>query len=185
MANRTCPIWVGHLLASPLRKLLENPEEILKPHVNEGMKALDIGSAMGFFSLPLAKIVSTKGKVVCVDIQQKMLDSLIKRAKKAGVAQVIETRLATENSLNIEGLKNTIDIALAYHVVHEVDSAESFFIQTFNALKSKGKLLFSEPSGHVSKKAFNKSLSLAEKAGFKISQTPGTRRSRSALLEKC
>ena len=67
MANRTCPIWVGYLLASPLRKLLENPEKILKPHVNEGMKVLDIGSAMGFFSLPLAKIVSTKGKVVCVD----------------------------------------------------------------------------------------------------------------------
>ena len=184
MANRTCPIWVGYLLASPLRKLLENPEKILKPHINEGMKVLDIGSAMGFFSLPLAKIVSPKGKVVCVDIQQKMLDALIKRAKKAEVAQVIETRLATENSLNIEGLKDTIDIALAYHVVHEVDSAKSFFIQTFNALKSKGKLLFSEPSGHVSKKAFNKSLSLAEKAGFKINRTPGTRRSRSALLEK-
>ena len=184
MANHTCPIWVGHLLASPLRKLLENPEKILKPHVNEGMKALDIGSAMGFFSLPLAKIVSTTGKVVCVDIQQKMLDALIKRAKKAGVAQSIETRLATENSLNIEELKNTIDVALAYHVVHEVNNAEHFFTQTFNALKSKGKLLFSEPSGHVSKDDFNKSLSLAEKAGFTISQTPGTRRSRSALLEK-
>jgi 2-polyprenyl-3-methyl-5-hydroxy-6-metoxy-1,4-benzoquinol methylase len=184
MADHTCPIWVGYLLASPLRKLIENPDKILRPHVKEGMTALDVGSAMGFFSLPLAKMVNTKGKVVCVDLQQKMLDSLVKRARKAGVAKNIETRLASESDLNIKALKGTIDVALAFHIVHEVNNQESFFIEIFEALKSKGKLLFSEPAGHVSKDDFNKSLSLAEKAGFIISQTQGKRRSRSALLEK-
>ena len=29
---------------------------------------------MGFFSLPLARMVGPKGRVVCVDLQQKMLD---------------------------------------------------------------------------------------------------------------
>ena len=184
MANHTCPIWIGYLLASPLRKLIENPDKILKPHVREGMTAVDIGSAMGFFSLPLAKIVGKTGKVICLDLQQKMLDSLAKRAKKAGVEQCIETRLTSENSLNIEKLKGTVDVALAFHIVHEVNNPESFFTEAFDALKNKGKLLFSEPSGHVSKEDFNNSLSLAKKTGFIIKQTPGTSRSRYAILVK-
>ncbi len=184
MANHTCPIWIGHLLASPLRKLLENPGKILKPHIKEGMKVLDIGSAMGFFSLPMAELVTFKGKVICIDLQQKMLDALIKRAEKAGVAETIETRLAEPDSLNIKDLKQTIDVAVAYHVLHEVNNQEAFLAETFNALKSKGKLLFSEPRGHVSKADFNKSLTLAEKIGFFISNSPGTRRSCAALLEK-
>ncbi len=184
MADHTCPIWIGHILANPLRKLLENPDKILKPHVNKGMKVLDIGSAMGFFSLPLAELVTSEGKVFCIDLQQKMLDSLMKRAKKAGVSECIETRLAGENTLNIEDLEESIDVAVVYHVLHEVNNQESFLTETFNTLKNKGKLLFSEPRGHVSKANFNKSLSLAEKVGFKISNSHGTRRPCSALLEK-
>lgn len=184
MANHTCPIWVGYLLASPLRKLIENPDKILKPHVKEGMTVLDVGSAMGFFSLPLARIVNTKGKVICVDLQQKMLNALVKRAKKAGVSQNIETRLASESDLNIEALKGTIDVALAFHIVHEVNNPESFFTEIFKTLKNNGKLLFSEPTGHVSKDDFSKSLKLAKTIGFKVNQPSGISRSRFAILEK-
>jgi 2-polyprenyl-3-methyl-5-hydroxy-6-metoxy-1,4-benzoquinol methylase len=56
MAQRVCPIWVGYLLASPVRKLYQNPKKILGAYVREGMKILDIGCAMGFFSLPLAEM---------------------------------------------------------------------------------------------------------------------------------
>ena len=184
MANHTCPIWIGYLLASPIRKLLENPDKILKTHVKEGMKVLDIGSAMGFFSLPAAKIVGVEGKVICIDLQEKMLAALLKRAGKANLAQNIETRLVTENTLNIENLQGTIDVAIAYHVIHEVNNPESFFREAFNALKSKGKLLFSEPKGHVSKTEFDKSISIAEKAGFKTNQTDGLPKTLSAILEK-
>jgi hypothetical protein len=65
-----------------------------------------------------------------------------------------------------------------------VNNQESFLTEAFNALKNRGKLLFSEPRGHVSKADFNKSLELAEKVGFKVSNIPGTRKACSALLEK-
>ncbi len=184
MASHTCPIWIGHILANPLRKLIENPTKILKPHVKEGMTVLDIGSAMGFFSLPLAKLVMPKGKVICIDLQQKMLDALMKRANKAGVAEAIETRLAHENTLNIDDLNGVIDVAIAYHVIHEVNDQKKFLAETYSALNNNGLLIFSEPRGHVSKTDFNKSLSIAEKVGFKISDIPGTRRPCAALLEK-
>ncbi len=76
MAGNVCPHWVGYLLASPLRRLFQNPHKILGPYVEAGMTALDIGCAMGFFSLPLARMVGETGKIVCVDVQEKMLSSL-------------------------------------------------------------------------------------------------------------
>jgi ubiquinone/menaquinone biosynthesis C-methylase UbiE len=184
MADHTCPVWIGYLLASPLRKLIENPNKILKPHIKEGMTALDVGSAMGFFSLPLTKMVGKNGHVICVDLQQKMLDALVKRARKAGVAHSIKTRLASDNSLNIDDLKNTVDIALAFHIVHEVNNPKIFFTEILNTLKNNGKLLFSEPPGHVSKEDFNQSLGLAESIGFTINQTASAGKSRFAVLTK-
>jgi len=51
MAKRVCPVWVGYLLASPIRKLFQNPQRILSPYVENGMKVLDVGCAMGFFKI--------------------------------------------------------------------------------------------------------------------------------------
>ena len=67
MAERVCPVWVGYFLTSPIRKLFQNPQKILSPYVENGMKVLDIGC--GFFSLPLAQMVGSKGKAISVDVQ--------------------------------------------------------------------------------------------------------------------
>ena len=73
MAHRVCPWWLGYLLASPLRRLMYDPARILTPHVREGMTVLEPGPAMGFFTLELARRVGPAGRVVAVDIQEKML----------------------------------------------------------------------------------------------------------------
>ena len=90
-----CPAWLGYFLASPIRKLIHPPQTILTPYVREGMTVLDIGCGMGFFSIPLAQMVGAAGKVICVDMQEKMLKRLEKRAQKAGVSARIETRLCS------------------------------------------------------------------------------------------
>ena len=33
-AGRVCPVWIGYLLLSPLRKLRQHPERILKRYLN-------------------------------------------------------------------------------------------------------------------------------------------------------
>ena len=76
MADRVCPWWLGYLLASPIRKLVYDPRSILGAYVKPGMTALDIGCAMGFFSLPLARLAGPRGKIICVDLQEKMLQLL-------------------------------------------------------------------------------------------------------------
>jgi len=184
MAERVCPVWVGYLLASPLRKLLQNPKKMLAPYVEDGMKVLDIGCAMGFFSLPLAQMIGSNGKVICVDVQEKMIKSLEKRAQKAGLADRIETRICHHNSLGLDGLKEKIDFALASAVVHEVPDAHTFFSQIYEMIKPAGTFLVVEPKGHVSEKAFEITISIAEQNGFNVIDSPKIGRSRTVLLGK-
>jgi ubiquinone/menaquinone biosynthesis C-methylase UbiE len=185
MAKRVCPVWVGYLLASPIRKLFQNPQRILSPYVENGMKVLDVGCAMGFFSLPLAQMVgSTKGKVICVDVQEKMIRSLEKRARKAGLSDRIETRICHHDSLCLDDLKGKVDFAFASAVVHEVPDASRFFSEIYKTMKPAGRFLVIEPKGHVSAKHFKTIVSAAEQKGFKIIEGPPIGRSRAVLLGK-
>ena len=51
-----------------------------------GRDVVDVGCGMGHFSIGMARLVGDKGKVVAIDMQQKMLDVTLKRASRAGVA---------------------------------------------------------------------------------------------------
>ena len=110
MAKHVCPWWVGYLLVSPIRRWFQDPEKILSPYINEGMTVLDIGPGMGFFTIPAARMVGDSGRVIAVDLQDKMLKSLVKRAEKAGVAGRIVTKLCEPDNL---GVSDLIDLCLA------------------------------------------------------------------------
>ena len=184
MAEKVCPVWVGYLLASPVRNLFQDPQKMLSPYVKEGMNVLDIGCAMGFFSLPLAKMVGSNGKVICVDVQEKMIEALEERAQKAKMSDRIETRICRHNSLDLNDLKEKIDFVLAAAVVHEVPDASAFFSEIYETIKQDGKFLVVEPRGHVSEKDFEISISLAEQNGFEVIDSPQISRSRVVLLGK-
>jgi ubiquinone/menaquinone biosynthesis C-methylase UbiE len=179
-----CPWWIGYLLISPLRRLGQHPNKILSPYIKEGTIAADVGCGMGFFSLDMAKLVGDNGKVICVDLQEKMIASLMKRAAKAGLQNRIDQRVCSKNSLHLEDVENEIDFALAFAIVHEVPDAQSFFQQIYSALRPNGLLLFSEPKGHVSEINFQKSIDIAASAGFNPSESIDIRRSRSIVLKK-
>ncbi|MBN2182828.1 MAG: class I SAM-dependent methyltransferase [Sedimentisphaerales bacterium] len=184
MSEHVCPVWVGYVLASPVRKLLQNPHKILKPYVNEAMTIADIGCAMGFFSLPLAKMVGANGRVVCVDIQERMIRSLEKRAAKAGLSGRIETIICDQNSLSLGDFKEKIDFALAIGVVHEVPDSARFFSEINEALKPAGSVLMAEGKSFVSETDFDRTVSIAERNGFTVAERPQIKRVRTVLLEK-
>ena len=184
MAEHVCPVWVGYLLASPLRKLFQNPKKILEPYVQKDMKVLDIGPGMGFFSLPLAKLVGPKGKVIGVDFQEHMLQSLERRARKAGLGDRIETRLCRQDSLNLDGLEGVVDFCLAFAVVHEVPDRARLFSEISRTLKATGRLLLVEPKLHISRAVFDSTTSLAERNGFQAVATPQVSLSLAILLSK-
>jgi tRNA A58 N-methylase Trm61 len=93
--NHICPYWMGYFLVNPMRKLIHTPGRMLGTYIRPGMIVIDYGSAMGYFSIPLARMVGKNGRVFCFDIQDKMLEKLIIRARKARVEEIIVPRLIT------------------------------------------------------------------------------------------
>ena len=184
MAEHVCPFWVGYLLLSPLRKLFNSPSRILGPLVRPGMTVLDAGTAMGFFSLPLAELVGESGHVVCVDLQEKMIAALRKRAGQAGLENRMDFRVCTKESLSIDDMEGKVDFALAVAVVHEVPDPRRFFTEIFRALKTRSNLLFVEPAGHVTNDDFAGSVALARSVGFEVQVTRKIFRNHSAILTK-
>jgi ubiquinone/menaquinone biosynthesis C-methylase UbiE len=182
LGHRVCPWWLGYFLASPIRRFLYDPEEVLGPYIKEGMNVLDLGCGMGFFSLPMAKMIGKRGKVVCIDLQEKMIKGLVKRAQKAGLSDRIKTRTCRQDSLGVKALAGNIDFALAFALVHEVPDKERLFSEIYDTLRHDGKFLLVEPSGHVSKKDFEETVSAAQSAGFAALSEVKVRRSHAVLL---
>jgi ubiquinone/menaquinone biosynthesis C-methylase UbiE len=182
MHGRVCPWWVGYLLASPLRRLAHDPHTILAPFVSAGMTVLEPGPGMGFFTLELARLVGPGGRVIAVDLQPRMLAVLERRARRAGLAERIATRVAAGERLGIEDLAGAVDFVLAIAMVHELPNPGGFFAEVARALKPGARLLLSEPKVHVSGDSFAAELAAAEGAGFTVASRPEIRRSRSALL---
>jgi ubiquinone/menaquinone biosynthesis C-methylase UbiE len=164
--HRLCPWYLGYFLVSPVRRLVEHPERLLRPLVRPGMTVLEPGCGMGYFSLPLARMVGPAGRVVCVDLQEKMITRLRRRAEKAGLLDRIETVVCGAEDLGTAAWAGRVDLALAIHVVHEVPDAGAFFRQIYDALGPGGTLLVIEPRGHVNAAQFDATIATAEDAGF-------------------
>ncbi len=182
--DRTCPVWVGYLLVNPLRTLYQNPDRIVGPYVKKGMTVLDFGCAMGFFTLAMARMVGPEGRVIALDVQEKMVEKLLKRARKAGLADVIEAQVIPAGTADLEDREGTLDFILAFAVIHEVPEPDRHFQEFYALLKPGGKMLIAEPRGHVDGAAFRETLETARRNGFKVMDAPKIFRSYSALAQK-
>lgn len=184
MAHRVCPWWLGYGLLVPFRRLLEDPVRLLGPWVRDGMLVVEPGCGMGYFTLDLARMVGPAGRVVAVDVQERMLGGLRRRADRAGLDGRIETRLAGPQGLGLGDLAGQADLALAIHVVHEVPDARAFFAEVWAALRPGALLLVIEPKGHVSEASLELSLQAAIAAGFEVAERPLAGKPRSAVLRR-
>ena len=184
MGHRVCPWWLGYFLISPLRRLQVNPAQLLSPLVREGMIVLEPGPGMGFFTVPLARLVGPRGRVVAVDVQPKMIRKLKRRVDKADLASRVDARLVAADSMHISDLKGAVDFVLAFAVLHEMPSPGPFFAEAAAACKVGAHLLLVEPAGHVKDEEFEAELRDAAQAGFQVLERPHIRSSQAALLAR-
>jgi|WetSurMetagenome_2_1015567.scaffolds.fasta_scaffold358572_1 ubiquinone/menaquinone biosynthesis C-methylase UbiE len=184
MARHICPFWIGYLLSCPLRRFIHEPNLILGGLIEPGMTALDVGPGMGFFSLPMARMVGREGKVIALEVQEKMLKTLRRRAGKAGFGARLVPRICPQNSLGLEDFAGKVDFALAFAVVHELPNVPVFFKEISQALKPGGRCLVAEPRGHTSSKGFEQTLAEAEKAHLIQIERPRVCGCYAAVLQK-
>jgi ubiquinone/menaquinone biosynthesis C-methylase UbiE len=179
--NRVCPVELASSLDNRIRRWLQNPHEIVAPYVTEGMTVLDVGCGPGYFSIEMAKLVGTRGKVISADLQDGMLKELGNKIRGTVLKGRIKLVKCDQDKINVS---DTVDFILAFYMVHEVPDKIGFFKQLKAILNERGQLLLVEPKlFHVSRKAFDLTTRLAENNGFRIYQGPKLRFSWSAVLK--
>jgi len=179
--NRVCPWWLCYSFDNPLRRLFHDPERLLGPYVKLGMTAVDIGCGMGYFTLGLARLAGPEGKVIAVDLQERMLAALESRVRRAGLAERIVLHLCRPDSLGVDG---PADFALAFWMAHEVPDKPRFFREIFTLLKAEGRLLLVEPKIHVAGRSFERTLAVCRETGLQLLEEPAISLSRAALMGK-
>jgi ubiquinone/menaquinone biosynthesis C-methylase UbiE len=179
--SHICPWWGGYFIDNALRRWLHNPTLILAPYVRPSMTVMDFGCGMGMFSIAMAHLVGGNGRVLAVDLQQKMLDVLQKRARKTGLVDRIHTHRCEPTSI---GLNELVDFALAFYSAHEVPDLRRFLSEIHQNLRPQGRFLVVEPVGHVTATDFQAMLTLTEEVGFREQLRPRVRLSRAVVLAK-
>jgi 2-polyprenyl-3-methyl-5-hydroxy-6-metoxy-1,4-benzoquinol methylase len=177
--EHVCPWWCCYAFDNPARKLFQDPYKILSPYVKKGFTIIDIGPGMGYLTIPLLKLVGKDGKVIAVDIQEKMLMAIKRRATRSGVASHLITHLSRPDDF---GINEKADFIVAFWMLHEVPDKVQFLNNIKKLMKSSACVLLAEPMLHVTKRAFEQTIKMAKQSGFQIQDYPPISLSRSVLL---
>ena len=178
--HHTCPWWLCFTFDNPVRALFQNPVKMLSPYISEGDHVLDLGPGMGFCSFPMVDMVGEKGLVYAADIQKEMLEAIDEKAEKRKIRN-IRTFLIEEKGLDID---ETFSFILLFWMFHEVQDQTALLEELKAKLKDSGSILLVEPIVHVSRKAFDSEVELAEKSGFSVECFPKIAISNAAVLRK-
>jgi SAM-dependent methyltransferase len=181
MEKHTCPWWLAYSWDHRLRTFIHDPGRIILPHVSVGDRVLDLGCGMGFFSLAMAGFVGGTGKVYALDIQQKMLDVLMKRAGARNLDRRIVPIFSNGRDLAVP---EPVDFILSFWMLHEVDGKADLVRGLYEILRESGYFLLVEPKIHTPADTFQEETALCRDAGFMLIDYPDVRMSRAALFGK-
>jgi ubiquinone/menaquinone biosynthesis C-methylase UbiE len=125
------------------RRFVDVKKPLERAGIKEGQTILDFGCGPGHYAIAAAKMVGAKGKVYALDIHPLAVRSVEKKAKKEGL-----TNITTILSDKDTGLPDqSIDVALAYDMIHMVNDKQALARELYRVLKPNG--LLSIIVGHI------------------------------------
>ena len=129
-------------LDRPEREVEERPAAVIAAlELRGGEVVADLGAGSGYFTFRIAPMVGKTGKVLAVDIQDEMLETIRRRATALQVTNVEEVKGSeTDPKLPVNG----VDIVLMVDVYHELAYPFEVMTKVRNALKPGGRVVFVE-----------------------------------------
>jgi ubiquinone/menaquinone biosynthesis C-methylase UbiE len=137
LGARSTEEWLKTLESSNRLARLKVDEAIAALQLKPGSVVADIGAGAGVFTLPLAKAVTTKGKVYAVDIEQGLVDHIAKKAKEQK-AMNVQAVLGKFTDPNLPA--RDVDLAFIYDVLHHIENRAEYLKNLAPYLKRAGRI---------------------------------------------
>jgi len=129
-------------LERPQREDEENPTKCIEAlELKEGDVVADLGAGSGYYTFRMAPKVGAKGKILAVEIEDKMLAELKKKIEKQKVANV-ETVKCTETDPKLP--EAGVDLILMVDVYHELAFPYEVMTAIRKSLKPGGRVALVE-----------------------------------------
>lgn len=176
-----CSHKMAFMLDNWIRKLFQNPRKIVGEYIKQGDTVIDLGCGPGFFTIEMARLVGSKGKVIAADLQEEMLEHVKRKTAAKNLTGRIEFHRCKSDCIGLQ-LDKKADFILAFYMVHETPNPAAFFEEVKPLLNKGGKFLVVEPRMHVNREMYGKMIELAENAGFHVLVTPKKKGGHSALF---
>jgi ubiquinone/menaquinone biosynthesis C-methylase UbiE len=118
-----------------LSNLLRPPARILAEiGISSGQRVVDYGCGPGGFSVTAARLVGLRGKVYAVDMNPLALASVMRSARKRGLANVVP--LSPEEMKGIPD--DSIDVGLLFDVLHAVPESRDLVQELHRIISPEG-----------------------------------------------
>jgi precorrin-6B methylase 2/mono/diheme cytochrome c family protein len=158
----------------PEREVEERSEALVKAlEIREGATIADIGAGTGYFTWRLARYAGPTGKVIAVDIQQRMLDLTAETVRQHGLVNV-DYVLGRETDPRLP--PGSLDMVFIAHSYHEFSQPETIMEAIRRSLKPQGRLVVVEyakerklaPAAPLHKMSFDEIREEIEPLGFDL-----------------
>jgi ubiquinone/menaquinone biosynthesis C-methylase UbiE len=166
------PEFMANLIDNPLRRRFQPPYEMAVRHgLEPGMVVLEVGPGSGTYTVGAAQRVGERGKIVTVDIEPRMIERVLRKAKAEGVNN-IEARVADVYDLPYDN--ETFDAVYMIAVIGEIPEPDRAMSEFHRVLSPTGTLAFSEILADPDYPLASTLIDRTNRAGFRLESKVGS-----------
>ena len=136
-----------------------------------GERVLEVGPGTGYYSLDVARQIAPHGRLDVLDLQQSMLDELMRRAAKMGAANVVATQ---GDARDLPFPAASFDAAFLVATLGEIPDRDQALRELRRVLKPAGRLVVGEGQPDPHMLTLDDLRSRAEAIGFVFDGHEGT-----------
>ena len=158
---RTSHWWFskrGPAFLDPLIQLGDRSIEIIKPYLHKGQTTADIGCGWGHYTFKLADLVGPEGNVFAIDMAEKCILKIQKKAQRAGYRNIVA---CTSTAADIGFIRDeSVDLVFANGLLCSMSFERELAISEIERItKPTGSIFISlgatPPMGYVDEAEWN------------------------------
>lgn len=161
------PRQFAGLLELPVRRQYLDPGEVLGMYgVSAGMDVLDAGCGTGIFTIEIARMLGSHGRVHAVDLQPSMIERTRVRTASAGVSNLVH--LHQVGLYDLPFADDSIDLAIMVSTLGEIPDKPAALSELRRVLKPGARLGISDELLFTSYLLAGSTRRWVEDAGFRF-----------------